>query len=330
MIRCDADRGLFCGFDTSNYTTSAAAVSSHGEPAANLKVPLPVAKGGRGLRQSEALFEHIRNLPGLARSLSEIISESGALPLAVAASSAPRSAEGSYMPCFRAGVAAAESFAAGAGIPCYTFSHQQGHVAAAYVMSGAEKAVGRERFISFHVSGGTTDILLVDPVPGDPVIERAGGTEDLNAGQAIDRAGVAMGMGFPCGPAMDEAARGYLASGGTLRTPPAGVSVRGLSCNLSGLENLASAMKDGGADRGEVSLFIFDFLGRTLMRLALNARERFGDLPVVFAGGVMSNSVIKGMLSKLPGVYFADPVYSADNAVGIALLCREKYYAENS
>ena len=320
---------LFCGFDTSNYTTSAAAVSSLGEPAANLKVPLPVAKGGRGLRQSEALFEHIRNLPGLARSLSEIISESGTLPLAVAASSAPRTAVGSYRPCFRAGVAAAEAFAAGACIPCYSFSHQQGHVAAAYRMSGAEAAEGRRRFTAFHVSGGTTEILSVDPVPGDPRIGLLGGSSDLNAGQAVDRAGVAMGMTFPCGAEMNAEAEAFVSAGGKLSGPPAKISVSGLSCSLSGLENRAADLIARGASRGEVSLFVFDFIGRTLKKLAENAAAVTGSLPVVFAGGVMSNTLIKRILSELPRVYFADPAYSADNAVGIALLCREKYYAEN-
>jgi len=316
---------FFCGIDTSNYTTSAAAVTPQGEIAANLKAPLPVGEGARGLRQSDALFAHIKNLPGLTDRLGEVIEGS---PAAIGVSVTPRSCEGSYMPCFLAGKAAAHSFAAAAGIPCYEFSHQQGHVAAAYITSGAMASIGRKTFLAFHVSGGTTELLLVDPVPGAPVIELLGGTADLNAGQAVDRAGVAMGMSFPCGPEMDRAASGYLKDGGSMPSAPR-ISVKGLECNLSGLENKVSGLIEKGSSHGEISLFVFDFIGRTLERLALNAREKYGPLPVVWAGGVMSNSIIKKRLSALPDVYFAEPCYSADNAAGIALLCRERYMLEH-
>ena len=307
---------LFCGKDTSNYTTSAAVVDGGGRVIANLRAPLPVGDGDRGLRQSDAVFAHVRNLPGIMEKLGEFIDGSVA---AVGVSYAPRTAEGSYMPCFLCGIAAAQAFASGRNIPVMKFSHQQGHIMASYYTSGAVGKIGGGRFIAFHVSGGTTELLLTDPC-ADFSVELIGGTDDLNAGQAIDRTGVRMGLHFPCGPRMEELALGY-----TGKTEAHPVSVRGTHCSLSGLENLALKMKDKGANEGEISAFVFDYVGRTLEKLAVNARETYGNLPVVFAGGVMSNSIIKNRLSRLENVFFTEPCFSADNAVGTALLCRRQF-----
>ncbi|MCQ2353559.1 MAG: peptidase M22 [Clostridia bacterium] len=310
---------LFCGIDTSNYTTSAALCDGEGNIIANIKKPLPVKDGDCGLRQSDAVFAHVKNLPEVMRTLSEVLD--GNTPDAIGVSYAPRTAEGSYMPCFLTGIAAAESMSAGNGAPVFRFSHQQGHIMAAYHTSGAEaENASRDEFLAFHVSGGTTELLKVKPLGEGFDVALAGGTEDLNAGQAIDRVGVALGLHFPCGPEMDRLAHEYVGEIKGVR-----VSVNGMKCNLSGLQNLAVNMIQHGEDPCAVCAFVFTFIGKTLYKMALNAREICGDLPIVWAGGVMSNSIIKTMLSGLGKVYFAEPQYSADNAVGTALLCREKF-----
>ena len=128
-------RRAYVGFDTSNYTTSAAAVvlDEHGRPEviANCKCPLPVEPGARGLRQSDAVFAHTRNLPRVTRELREILTAHGCSVAAVAASATPRDAEGSYMPCFLVGYTSSFAYAKNACVPTYTFSHQGGHVMAA-------------------------------------------------------------------------------------------------------------------------------------------------------------------------------------------------------
>ena len=144
----------FLGIDTSNYTTSVA-VAENGKVILSLKAPLKVAEGVRGLRQSDAVFEHVANLPSL---LDRLRTEAGAGNYAaVGVSARPRDAEGSYMPCFTVGVAAAKAFSAALDIPVYEFSHQAGHISAAVYSSaeGDDTLLGRERFIAFHVSGGT-------------------------------------------------------------------------------------------------------------------------------------------------------------------------------
>ncbi len=316
---------LFCGIDTSNYTTSAALCDEGGKIIANIKIPLPVKSGERGLRQSDAVFAHIKNLPELTEKLKQSIGN-GRLA-AVAVSSKPRDAEDSYMPCFLSGVSAAGMLAAGAGVPIYHTSHQQGHIMAAYVTSGAEADnVIREygSFIAFHVSGGTTECVLVSQADIGFSIELLGGTADLNAGQAIDRIGVALGLKFPCGPAMEALAKNYSGKIKGLKT-----SVNDSLCNLSGLENNALRMINNGVAKEEVCAYVFEFIAKTLKKLAENAREKHGNLPIVWAGGVMSNSIIKSRLAELSNVYFTEPQYSADNAAGVALICRNEYFRDH-
>ena len=317
---------LFCGIDTSNYTTSVALCDEHGRILANIKYPLPVKQGERGLRQSDAVFAHIKNLPAATADLKRVLREFGDELAAVAVSMQPRDEEGSYMPCFLSGVASAEMLAVGANAPLYRTSHQQGHIMAAYATSGAEEARLLEKygkFIAFHVSGGTTECVLVERENEEFRINLLGGTADLNAGQAIDRIGVALGLKFPCGPEMEKLALNY--SGEKLNVK---ISVKDNLCNLSGLENNSVRMIKSGASAESVCLYTFTFIAKTLSKLAENARVAHGDLPIVWAGGVMSNSIIKNHLSKLGNVYFTEPQYSADNAVGVALICRKKYLNE--
>ena len=309
----------FVGFDTSNYTTSVAVCEKSGKIIANLKSPLSVSDGERGLRQSDAVFAHVKNLPELCDELSEILSE--LKPVAVGCSSKPRDIEGSYMPCFLSGIAAAHSFAAGYGLQIYNFSHQAGHVKAALYSSGA-KIDGD--FVAFHVSGGTTEILYVKQENnGELSIKKIGGTKDLNAGQSIDRVGVAMGLRFPCGREMDE-----LALSNTTATKDVRISVDGLECNLSGLENLSLKLYENKNDRALTSAFAFEFLYKTFAKLTENIREIYYEIPIVYAGGVMSSRYISSRL-KRDNAYFALPEFSSDNAAGIALLARDKYLREN-
>lgn len=316
---------LFLGIDTSNYTTSAALADGEGRILLNKKLPLPVREGERGLRQSDAVFHHVKNLPEAARAVRDTLSGRGNPSVAaVGVSSVPRDAEGSYMPCFLAGVSAAEMAAGSMGVPLYRFSHQAGHVMAAAASvcasSGDPWAVWLETpFLAFHVSGGTTDLLLAEP-DGERVfrITRIGGSKDLNGGQTVDRTGVRMGMTFPCGAEMDRAALTYEGS-----LPAAKVSVEGTFCCLSGLENKAAALWESTGNEAAVSAFVLDFIGRTLALMTDNARERYGDLPVIYAGGVMSSLTIRRILSSRGA--FADPAYSSDNAAGIACLTAEIY-----
>lgn len=321
-----SEEKLYLGIDTSNYTTSMALCDEDGRVVLNLKKLLAVAEGERGLRQSDALFAHTKNIPELSAGLRTFMrSRENARIIAVGYSATPRDAEGSYMPCFLAGVSVANAVSAALGCESFAFSHQSGHIMAA--LYSAEKTAllnGNEPFAAFHVSGGTTDILLVKPCSDGFSVDQIGGSSDINAGQAIDRTGVLMGMKFPCGREMES-----LLSERNIEKIKTRISVKGLTCNLSGLENLASKVYSESGDKAYTSAYCFDFVGDTLCKLTENLREEYPGIPIIYAGGVMSNKRIGSRLAKYRDTYFSEPEFSSDNASGIALLCRKKYLEKN-
>ena len=308
------------GFDTSNYTTSIAVCTLDGKVVANLKRPLPVREGQRGLRQSDAVFEHTRNLPYLTEELKSFLADNGLRPVAVGVSSTPRDAEGSYMPCFLSGVAAAGSFSAALNIPLYKFSHQNGHIMAAVYSSGASDILLSAPFVAFHVSGGTTEALYVKPNEDGLSVSLIGETDDINAGQLIDRVGVMMGLSFPAGREMERLASEYK---GRIHKHP--VSVRGGRCSLSGAENIAAKLFEKEQDERAVAAFVFDFVCKTLISMGETVEAEYGKTPVLFAGGVMSNKLMRANISRRFDAYYAEPEFSADNAAGTSILTARAY-----
>jgi len=305
------------GIDTSNYTTSYAIVTESGELVANLKRPLPVRAGERGLRQSDAVFSHIKNLPELAAEARAYLANCEII--AVGVSAKPRNVDGSYMPCFLSGVAVAENLASALRVPIYRFSHQCGHIMAALFSSGRYDLLCGP-FAAYHVSGGTTELLRVSWSKGEFDAELVGGTADLNAGQVIDRLGVHMGLPFPSGKYIEA-----LALANEQKIPSRKPTVRGMSANLSGLENLAIKLYAESESKELVSAFVLDYIVRSLEMTCDAFISEYGEVPFVFAGGVMCNSIIKKRLSAKFNSAFAAPEMSADNAVGIAELTRRSH-----
>ena len=308
---------ILLGIDTSNYTTSVALVSLDAELVHNGRRLLAVKEGERGLRQSDATFAHIKNLPELMEMMAEVRAERKIV--AVGVSSRPRNVDGSYMPCFLAGVNAAVAIAMSSGIPLYTFSHQCGHIEAA-LFSSCAPVRDKESFAAFHISGGTTELLRVRPDDVGFTSELVGGTKDLNAGQVIDRIGVMLGCSFPAGGALDALASEYKG-----RIPRKKPSVKGMDVSLSGLENLATKLYFESGDKALTAAFVFDYLGSAISEMTRAYISAYGDTPVVYAGGVMRNSIIRKRLADEFDAYFATPDTSSDNAVGIASLARRAF-----
>lgn len=301
----------YFGLDTSNYTSSAAIFNASDSTIAQSKIPLPVKDGEKGLRQSDALFHHMRLLPEVTQGLLKDISRN--FVNAIAVSNRPRNIEGSYMPCFLAGETVAGAIADALGVPLYRTSHQVGHILAALYSSGGLGLINRE-FIAFHVSGGTTDCLLVTPDDIEIIKCREIGTSlDLKAGQAIDRVGLMLGLKFPCGPELEKLAT---QSEAKFRPRP---KVKDICCSFSGLENLCRNMVLDGAPDCDTALFCLKYIEAALSEMTNQALKKCGNLPIVFAGGVMSNAIIKNTLAARYGAYFAEPCFSSDNAAGIAL-----------
>ena len=315
------DEKVVLGIDTSNYTTSVSILTLDGELIANLKRPLPVKSGERGLRQSDAVFAHTINIPQLMTEARKLLRDKEIV--AVGVSATPRNQEGSYMPCFLTGVACAESIAATVGVPLYRFSHQCGHIMATVYSSGNFDLLNGE-FGAFHISGGTTELVRVSPTENGFNTELIGGTADLNAGQVIDRIGVYLGMSFPAGPALEKEALKNIN-----KIPRKKISSNGMTVNLSGLENMAIKLYQDTNNIPLTAAFVFDYIGRAVSAMLESYTEQYGNSTVVCAGGVMCNSIIKEMLSAKYDVCFAEPAMSADNAVGVAVLTQRAYKSEN-
>ena len=275
---------LTLGIDTSNYATSLAVFDTNaGEVVCDCKKFLPVKEGQLGLRQSDALFHHTAALPAM---LAELGARADLTQVrAVGVSARPRPVEGSYMPCFLAGVSAATAFSLSRALPLIALTHQQGHIAAALYAAGAER------------------------------ITPLGTSSDLYAGQAVDRLGVKLGFPFPAGVYISEQAALCKE-----KVHPK-VSVHGLTCSLSGLENQCAKLLADGHDAPYVCKYCLLCVGETLVRMANNALAEHPGLPVVFAGGVMSSDLIRTYVTnRVPNAHFVPGKFSSDNAIGISIL----------
>ncbi len=306
------------GLDTSCYTTSVAAVALDGQVLASVRRLLVVKQGGRGLRQSEGVFQHTENLPVLVRQLKQELP--GLEIAAVAASFTPRDVVGSYMPVFTVGSGAAEVISSLMGVPLVRTNHQAGHVAAARI--GTELPEGPH--LALHLSGGTTEVLRCQ---ADGGLELMGGSEDLHAGQFVDRVGVKLGLGFPAGPQLERLAEG---------TTPRSLIVatcRGLKCSFSGAEAQVMRMAESGEfTKEQIAAEVYSCLARTIEKLLTNACRESGLENVLLAGGVVSSARFRALLleriarrGSAVRPYFARPEYSGDNAVGVAMLGRQQY-----
>ncbi len=316
------NKRVFLGIDTSNYTTSLGIISESGELLANVKVPLTVKQGQRGLRQSDAVFAHTKNLP-IAFDMAKAILKDKEI-LAIGVSEKPRNEAESYMPCFLSGYAVASSLADTVGVPLYTFSHQCGHIMAALYSCGRANDFVKE-FAAFHISGGTTELVRVTDNGAGFETEIIGATNDISCGQAIDRIGVYMGLSFPAGAELEQ-----LALENTKKIPKKRLSADGFKINLSGLENMACRIYDETQDKPLTASFVLDYIAKAIIHMSEVYVNNFGNTPIVYAGGVMSNSIIKNALKDSFDAYFAQPQLSSDNAVGIAALTLRKYKTENN
>ena len=300
---------VYLGIDTSNYTTSAALYDSSTGRVVSKRQLLPVEKGAAGLRQADAVFAHVRQLPAV---VSALFSDGHPNIRAVCASTVPRRAEGSYMPAFLVGEGAGKEIAASLGVPFYGCSHQEGHVLSALHSAGVMDWL-HEEFYAFHVSGGTTECLLVRPDGTRFQIERLAGTLDLNAGQLIDRTGLMLGLAFPCGMELDKLSLQWE------EPMKAKASLKGLDCCLSGGENQAAQQHRQGYPPAAVARFAIEFVRSAIGGMTERVMERYGKKPLLYAGGVMSNRLIRRDFETRYDGRFASPEFSSDNASGPAI-----------
>ncbi len=305
----------FIAFDTSNYTTSVAVYDDVTNEVVHKRKLLPVKNGELGIRQSDAVFHHTQQLPALVEELfmEEKIDKSEIK--AFGASFTPRKMQGSYMPCFTVGSGFARVMSSLLGVELYELSHQQGHIASALYSTNSLDLIDKP-FLAFHVSGGTTDALLVNYEKADDIlpVKLVGKTLDLNAGQLVDRVGLEMSCTFPCGKQLEELAKNNTRE---IKVKP---TLKDTDCCLSGIENICKNKLSSGEDNAYVAALCLKYIEETLYAMCTRILDEYGDMPVIFAGGVMSNSIIRENLTKRLRCKFCEPQFSTDNACGVAVL----------
>ena len=303
---------MFLGIDTSNYTTSAALYNGETGEIWQEKKLLPTPPGALGLRQSDAVFAHVKQLGEVVERLMAAAPQNVRLD-GVGVSAFPRREEGSYMPCFLVGETTARVLAAAEYVPLYRFSHQEGHIMAALYSAGRMNWVSRP-FLAFHLSGGTTDALLVEPEGRFFTVRRVGGSLDLKAGQAVDRVGLLLGLSFPCGPELSRLAAEWEEP---IRVKPV---IKGTGCCLSGIENKCAEFTRQGKPAPYIARYCLEAIAAALAGMTEALLREYGELPLLYAGGVMSSGLIRRKMEAAYGGVFAQPAFSSDNAAGTAIL----------
>ncbi len=306
---------VYFGIDSSNYRSSAAAIKSDNTFISSRKL-LEVEKGKCGLRQSDAVFLHTKQLPLIVNEVLEGVRDKKIAAISV--SSKPRNIDGSYMPCFLSGVSIAKTLATALNVPLFEFSHQEGHIAAA-LLSANRLDLLDKRFIAFHLSGGTTEALLVSPDGlGGFNCEIIGKTLDISVGQVIDRVGVMLGLSFPSGVELEK-----LALNGT-SIKPIKLCLKGNDLALSGVQNICERLFKEGNSSEDIAATALQYVTQSVLQMALKFSKEYSDLEFVFSGGVVANEYFKAEIFKFLPANFASVELSGDNAVGIALLGKLK------
>ena len=310
---------LALGIDTSNYTTSLAIANRFGQVVYAAGKLLEVKAGERGLRQSEALYQHVVNFPELMAGIPEAFNLKEDLAV-ICYSDRPRPIADSYMPVFRAGIGQAKTLARALDIPALAVSHQENHIRAAIYGAGLTPEALRFPILATHFSGGTSEILLADTRAGGFRCEIVGETLDLNAGQLVDRVGVALGLTFPAGKALEALARKAVNRDCVVPS-----TVEGMNFHFSGQENKAVQYLERGIAPEEVAYGVLRAVAKTLSKVIGRGAARYGASDVLFSGGVMSNQIIREIVEKelsrkKLGLHFSKPRFAADNAAGCALM----------
>lgn len=308
------------GIDTSCYTTSFAVISSDRQVIYNSQILLEVEPGARGLRQSNGIFKHIQNIPNITHELSRAMDTENIV--VVSSSTRPRPIAESYMPVFKVGDMVGRTISDFLRVPFYPTSHQETHIEAGKFSAGGPRG---DNFLAIHFSGGTSELLVVEDTGAGYGIEIIGNTQDLHAGQFVDRIGVSMGLSFPAGPELEK-----LAMTGRDYEIDIPVFVRDMTIGFSGAETYTKRLI-GEYAKSDIAMAVYNCLANTLYRWILNAVSLTKITDVLLVGGVTSSYILRQKLHALferdTGIelFFADPGLAKDNALGTALIGLKHY-----
>lgn len=307
----------FIGIDTSAYTTSIAVIDEYNNLICDYRKVLNVKKGSKGLRQQEAIFQHIKNIPDFIEELSKEIDMKNVQ--AVGVSYRPRNIDTSYMPVFLVSQSIGKIISSILNVPFKEFSHQEGHIAAGVLGCNLQD---KNKLISLHISGGTTEVLLVTKQKVGFDIKIIGGTKDISFGQFIDRLGVKLGIDFPCGKDLEVIST----KGNVIDSKIPLRKNDDTWFNLSGLETFFIKVIDSNKYlKEDICKSILYTIKCILFEIINNSINKYNINDVLIVGGVASNKYIKyELLNSIEkgNLYFPCPNYCNDNAIGVSYLSK--------
>lgn len=308
-------KGLILGIDTSAYTTSiAVAEAATGKIISDLRRVLSVGEGQKGLRQQEAVFQHLKNFIELYEQLDMDLSKINT----VSVSSRPRNVEGSYMPVFTVGQNFGRAIARTLNAEYMEYSHQENHIGAALMEH--YKEINRN-ILAIHISGGTTEFLHVNKLSKGYEAEIIGGTRDITLGQLIDRIGTCMGFPFPCGYHMEK----YLHSNTDIEKIKYPSIAKSQFINLSGMENYYKNLYTSNKyNKASIVCSLFEYASSCILNITEQLQNQYKFDAIIVTGGVASNSIVRNKMTDRFGsevkLVFPSISNSSDNAVGSAYL----------
>lgn len=306
-------KNFILGIDTSAYTTSIALIDTQGNIINDFRKKLFVPEGQIGLRQQEALFQHISNLPDIVNEFTIDFNKIKTISV----SNKPRNNNKSYMPVFVAGTNFGRTIAKIIGSNIIEYSHQENHISAAFFNKRFDL---HSKFLTIHISGGTTEFLLTKKVCNGFETQIVGGSKDITFGQLIDRIGVYLGFKFPTGYDLEQVISDE--NRDTLKMPRISGSE---FINLSGIENyLKNKYIEEGISIEKISFSLFNYIGKCICHIINNLNNKYEFYDIVITGGVAANKYIRefiknDLINKF-NIYFCDHEYSTDNAIGNAYL----------
>jgi N6-L-threonylcarbamoyladenine synthase len=229
------------------------------------------------------------------------------------------------------GTSFAKSLAYGLDIPLIDVNHMQGHILAHFI---EEKDYSKPKFpfLAMTLSGGHTQIVKVSSYFNMEVI---GETIDDAVGEAYDKSGKILGLGYPAGPQIDKLAQ--LGNPKAFKfTKP---KVDGLNFSFSGLKTaiLYFIQRETKANKNFISENLHDIcasiqytiIGILMDKLKLAVKQT-GITHIAIGGGVSANSGIRKALKEGENkfgwtTYIPKFEYTTDNAAMIAIVGYLKY-----
>ncbi len=225
------------------------------------------------------------------------------------------------------GVAEAKAIAFAAKKPLVGVHHIEGHISANYI----ENKELEPPYICLVVSGGHTHLVVVNDYGDYEVIGR---TRDDAAGEAFDKVARAIDLGYPGGPKVDKLAKE--GNPDAIKFPRANVEGAPFDFSFSGLKSAVlnhinmCQMKNIEINRADIAASFQKSVVDALLSRALLACEEYGMKKLAIAGGVASNSAIRGAFKeacekKKIEFYHPSPVYCTDNAAMIGVAAYYEY-----